>query len=215
MAERRLSGTIPFSQRFILSRLDYDQETGHLTWRPRPASDFKDNAARNAGSEAARWNKRYAGRRAGHAPSGQRLDKYRKVRLLGRSYYEHRLVWIMVYGAEPDSHIDHINGDPTDNRLSNLRLAAPSDNSANTRATWGSSRYRGVSKGQYGNWRASVTYKGERVTNDRLSCETAAAIWRDQAALRMAGEFARLNVNGDRNDGSVERRGIARNAARG
>lgn len=51
----------------------------------------------------------------------------------GKSYKEHRLIWLYVYGCFPPSEIDHINGDGTDNRLCNLRLATHAENSQNRR----------------------------------------------------------------------------------
>ena len=42
----------------------------------------------------------------------------------------HRLVWLYVNGSLPDKGyvIDHINGDRSDNRISNLRVLSYSDN---------------------------------------------------------------------------------------
>jgi hypothetical protein len=36
----------------------------------------------------------------------------------------HRLAWLLHYGNEPDGHIKHVNGDKTDNRISNLCLSS-------------------------------------------------------------------------------------------
>lgn len=45
-----------------------------------------------------------------------------------------RLVWLLVNGQDPgDMLIDHINGEPTDNRSSNLRLVTFEQNAQNTR----------------------------------------------------------------------------------
>ena len=51
------------------------------------------------------------------------LDKYGYVIITvdGVSFAAHRLVWFYHYNVWPDKIIDHINGDPSDNRIDNLR----------------------------------------------------------------------------------------------
>lgn len=54
----------------------------------------------------------------------------------GRSYqfYAHRVAWLMHHGTlDPKLHIDHINGDPSDNRIENLRLGTVAQNMRNRR----------------------------------------------------------------------------------
>lgn len=69
------------------------------------------------------------GRPAG-APHGG-IRNYIKIGIDGRRYYAHRLAWFYVTGNWPDKSIDHIDGDPQNNRISNLRLATFSENTAN------------------------------------------------------------------------------------
>ena len=45
----------------------------------------------------------------------------------------HRLVWMVVHGEFPGDMIDHINGNPTDNRIENLRVVTHSVNMQNRR----------------------------------------------------------------------------------
>lgn len=46
---------------------------------------------------------------------------YGQVRIDGKIYKEHRLVWFYVYGVWPLEQIDHINHNRRDNRIENLR----------------------------------------------------------------------------------------------
>jgi hypothetical protein len=77
---------------------DYDCGSGSLT---RKAGIAKHKAGEVAGSVSTH----------GHT----------RVGVDGKSYYAHRLVWLHVYGAWPQYNIDHIDGDPSNNRIENLR----------------------------------------------------------------------------------------------
>lgn len=62
---------------------------------------------------------------------------YRRVRLLGQSWAEHRVIWKMVHGVDPVGVIDHINGIRDDNRIANLRDVTPAQNGLNVvRGRW-------------------------------------------------------------------------------
>jgi len=47
---------------------------------------------------------------------------YRTVRIHGKSYVVHRIIWLMMTGSFPEATIDHINRDRSDNRW-RLRVA--------------------------------------------------------------------------------------------
>jgi len=60
-------------------------------------------------------------RKTNQVVGGQSGRKYPQIIINGKHYLLHRLIWLYVYGSFPKKNIDHINRDPSDNRLSNLR----------------------------------------------------------------------------------------------
>lgn len=82
-----------------------------------------------------------------------------QVRVLGKLYLAHRLVWLYVHGVWPTYQIDHINGVRSDNRLSNLREVSASVNQQNQRRPRSVNPYLGVTK-RHDKWRARITVEG-------------------------------------------------------
>ena len=100
--------------------LDYNPETGKLTWKQGVAKNVK------SGGEAGGVNNR----------------GYRRITIAEGQYLSHRLAWLITTGVFPTDDIDHMNGDPGDNRMCNLRVATKSQNlqnqhKANTRSSTG------------------------------------------------------------------------------
>jgi len=84
---------------------------GVLIWK-RPTS----NRVR-PGMEAGRWSK-----------------KYRYINIDGKAYPLHRIVWALSNNRLPGQlEIDHINGNPADNRPQNLRACSREQNMLNSR----------------------------------------------------------------------------------
>jgi hypothetical protein len=89
--------------------LDYNPATGALIWRARI-----DNKVR-----------------AG-LPAGCLTDRgYVRLSILGVSYLAHRVAWKMHHEQDPLGEIDHVNGNRSDNRAANLRIATTSQNHGN------------------------------------------------------------------------------------
>ena len=93
-------------------------------------------------------------------------------------------------------HIDHINGNPLDNRRSNLRLATPSNNQANRNALNRNNRsgYMGVYKAtKQRHWtaRLQVDRTGHHI--GQFDDPAEAAWMYDQWKIAVHGEFATLN----------------------
>lgn len=91
--------------------LDYNPDTGIFCWRSSKRGSVK------AGDEA----------------GFRRGDGYIKIKIDQHAVWAHRLVWLYVHGVLPAQQIDHINGNPSDNRLSNLRDVSGAVNSQNER----------------------------------------------------------------------------------
>jgi hypothetical protein len=136
--------------------LRYDAETGLLFWCERPASMFPNE------THCKVWNSRFAGKEAfcSSNPKG-----YKMGGVFGRTRTAHRVVWAMIYGEWPNGQIDHINGNPADNRIENLRCVCATDNARNAK------RRRDNTTGQTGviwakerkRWNAFIKNKGRRV----------------------------------------------------
>ncbi len=133
--------------------LRYDADSGNLYWRERGAQWFSDRH-RDATGNANNWNARYAGKQAGYlAPVG-----YRYVALPnGSRVSEHRVIWAMTHDAWPKV-IDHMDGDKTNNRLSNLRSVSQTENLRNAkRWSHNTSGVTGVClEGRSGKWLATI-----------------------------------------------------------
>lgn len=57
---------------------------------------------------------------------------YKTLSIKGKRYYVHRLIFLMEHGYLPDL-IDHLDGDKTNNRISNLRDSSKVSNALNIR----------------------------------------------------------------------------------
>lgn len=104
--------------------LDYDPETGALTWAEPNKSWF---------ASPAHWEA-YQSKCAGKAPlANEHSQGYLTGRVMGRMILAHRAAWAHHYGEWPKQNIDHINQDRTDNRIDNLRDVSQVENSRNQR----------------------------------------------------------------------------------
>ena len=89
--------------------LRYERETGKLFWLVSPSRKMK------VGDEAGCFN-----------PRGAVEIIYK-----GKQYRAHRIIWELVYGKPSEGTIDHIDGNPSNNRLENLRDVPHSENQRN------------------------------------------------------------------------------------
>lgn len=94
--------------------------------------------------------------------------------------------------------VDHINGDPLDNRRENLRVCSNSENQRNRGVSKNSSTgYKGVCfHKQSGKYRAQIRHQGARHTIGQFPTPEEAAHAYNKASISLHGEFAVLNPVG-------------------
>lgn len=56
---------------------------------------------------------------------------YLTIVIRKRWWLAHRLAWAFEYGELPKGHIDHIDRNPSNNRIENLRVVTPRENAQN------------------------------------------------------------------------------------
>ena len=116
--------------------LHYDPETGLFTWIKRTSNRIK------IGDVAGRYDR----------------FNYNEIAVFGKNRKAHRLAWLYTYGSMPSKHIDHIDGNPSNNKIVNLREATSSQNQYNAKKRKdNTSGYRGVSwHSMTQKWKASI-----------------------------------------------------------
>lgn len=122
-----------------------------------------------------------------HKPDGTPISTC--VKLHGRTYKVHRIIWEMIESKIPKGMVvDHLDGNPYNNRIENLQCKTSSGNSTNRKLrSDNKSGKTGVTlhcKGRYTYWVATFmtmsgkirnkTFNVDRLGNDvafRLACE--------------------------------------------
>lgn len=107
----------------------------------------------------------------------------------------HRLVWLYHHGElSANRVIDHINGNPSDNRLCNLRCVTDSENQMNRRGSKRGStvKYIGVCRAAEG-YNAFISDNSVPIFLGRFVDPVDAARVRDDAVLAKYGAIASLN----------------------
>ena len=113
----------------------------------------------------------------------------------GRKVAMHRVILGLQVGD--GRLVDHVNGDPLDNRRANLRLATPGENRRNSAAQYSDSTpFKGVSPTRSGRrFRAEIRARGTyRFLGVYDTPEEAARAY-DAAAAELHGEFALTNAD--------------------
>jgi hypothetical protein len=138
----------------VRSILRYEPKTGKLYWLERPQSMFTRERFCKA------WNTRYAGQEAFTAPR----QGYLAGQIFNKRLLSHRVIWALIHGEWPPEFIDHIDGNPLNNRIENLRAVSHSENCKNARKSKrNSSGVIGVSwNSRNKRWVAYISTDGRR-----------------------------------------------------
>lgn len=56
---------------------------------------------------------------------------YSHLKIDGKNYLAHRLIWLLTHGEWPENEIDHVDRDRMNNKIENLRDATRTENSHN------------------------------------------------------------------------------------
>lgn len=105
-------------------------EDGSLVWKTRPKHHFKTEKGCNI------FNSKFAGKRAGVIGKNGRV----RTRISQfTAFLVHRIIYEMFNGKILDNtlNIDHIDGDPQNNKIENLRLVTMQQNQFNTKTDRG------------------------------------------------------------------------------
>jgi hypothetical protein len=115
---------------------------------------------------------------------------YLKITIDGVLHPLHRIIWKWMTGDDP-SLLDHINRARADNRWSNLRLATPTENRANSGPSrLNTSGVKGVRMIPLdGQWDASATIKGKSVRLGTFRTRDEAAAAYEAVAKAEYGDF--------------------------
>jgi hypothetical protein len=154
--------------------LAYNQETGEFHWR----------------------YVRGKGRRPGKLAGSRRRDCYMRIVIDGRRYYAQRLAWFYMTGAWPVAHVDHKDGDPSNNRWDNLREATHAQNIANQRKhkdnPYGVKGVYLMKRSGKKPWVARINKGGKNKYLGYYSTKEEAHAAYCRAAVEKFGEFARF-----------------------
>lgn len=150
------------SPELLRKLLKCDPDNGELYWRTRTPDMFTPSSQHGREHACKIWNSKYAGTKAS---ARRKVDGRSIVSILNKRYLSSRVIWKMHYGLDPAGVVDHISGDPTDDRIKNLRDVSRCENhknskmfSSNTSGAMGVSWNKDRKK-----WHAYISANGKRM----------------------------------------------------
>jgi hypothetical protein len=155
----------------IKERLEYNPDTGVLTWRSKV-----NKSPVKIGQQAGSLN----------------TSGYRQIPLFGKTRKASRLIWYMQTGVYPKKEIDHKNRIKSDDRWENLREATRSQNQSNrTIQSNNTSGYKGIVwRKNRSKWIAQVKLNGRYIHIGSFDNKKTAARHYRIAAKKYHGSYA-------------------------
>lgn len=137
---------IPYTQAQLSELLNYEPQTGRLTWR-------QDRGKKVKAGDKAGWR----------AYTQDNVPMALLLRIDGIAYGANRIIWKLAYGKDPTGEVTYRNGNPWDLRLTNLWDVPGKAHSRNRRRFKDSkSGFVGVRpSGDYGKWQAYRSIDGK------------------------------------------------------
>jgi hypothetical protein len=164
-----------------------DFEKGFLVWAERGPKLFNDSKITKE-QKAKLWNARFSGKQAFTALNS---GGYYYGSIFGKMYLAHRILFALNYGAFPLSIIDHVDGNPLNNSIGNLRVCTRKQNAQNVgiRIT-NTSGFKGVSwHSPSSKFLASISCDGKSRHIGLFKTASDASIAYEKAAKELHGDF--------------------------
>lgn len=120
--------SLNLSPELLRQLMDYDPNTGLLSWRLRDESLFNSSWNRSAKVCAKAWNDKFAGK---PALINIGAEGYLQGRVFNKHVSAHRAAWAIQFGYWPSGQIDHIDGNKLNNSLKNFRHVDAEENAKN------------------------------------------------------------------------------------
>lgn len=148
----------------LTRKLDYNPETGEFRWKVRSAHRIQ----------------------VGMIAGCLNVRGYWQIAINGKRHLAHRLAWFYVHGRWPSDQIDHIDQNPLNNVIANLREATCKQNQENQSRPHSHNKLgiQGVSK-KKSRYSAQVVHNGKQIHIGYFDTpeEASAAYWKAKEEL--------------------------------